>query len=74
MEWPTFLGMEITLNGEKHHLGEPLSVVDLLRTLELDPEKVAVELDGRIVRVPDWGGVMVREGAVVEVVQFVGGG
>ena len=66
--------MEITLNGEKHFLVEPLSVVDLLRSLEVDPEKVAVELDRRIVRVPDWGEVMVRNGAVVEVVQFVGGG
>ena len=67
-------GMEITFNGEKHNLVEPLSVVDLLRSLGVDPEKVAVELDRRIVRVPVWGGVMVREGAVVEVVQFVGGG
>lgn len=67
-------GMEITLNGEKHFLVEPLSVVDLLRSLGVDPEKVAVELDRRIVRVPDWGGVMVGDGAVVEVVQFVGGG
>ena len=74
MEWPHFLGMEITLNGEKHFLVEPLSVVDLLRSLGVDPEKVAVELDRRIVRVPDWGGVMVGDGAVVEVVQFVGGG
>ena len=53
------LGMEITLNGEKHFLVEPLSVVELLRTLGVDPEKVAVELDRRIVRVPDWGGVRV---------------
>ena len=68
------LGMEITLNGEKHFLVEPLSVVDLLRSLGVDPEKVAVELDRRIVRVTDWGGVMVGDGAVVEVVQFVGGG
>ena len=66
--------MEITLNGEKHFLAEPLSVVDLLRTLAIDPEKVAVELDRRIVRVPDWGGTIVADGAVVEVVQFVGGG
>ena len=66
--------MEITLNGEKHFLVEPLSVVDLLRSLGVDPEKVAVELDRRIVRVADWGGVMVGDGALVEVVQFVGGG
>ena len=68
------LGMEITLNGEKHFLMEPLSVVNLLRSLGVDPEKVAVELDRRIVRVGDRGGVMVGDGAVVEVVQFVGGG
>ena len=37
-------GMEITLNGEKHLLVEPLSVVDLLRSLGVDPEKVAVEI------------------------------
>ncbi len=66
--------MEITLNGEKHTLIEASSVLDLLHSLEIDPEKVAVEVDRQIIRPPHWESTTVRAGAVIEIVHFVGGG
>ena len=66
--------MEITLNGEKHTLAEASSVLDLLHSLAIDPQKVAVEVDRQIIRPPQWSSATIRDGAVVEIVHFVGGG
>ena len=41
---------------------------------ELDPARVAVELDRRIVKQPHWPETVFAAGAQLEIVQFVGGG
>jgi thiamine biosynthesis protein ThiS len=64
----------ITLNGEPKRVPEGLNVAGLLKYLEIDGGKVAVELNREIVRKPDWESAQVLEGAQVEVVWFVGGG
>jgi thiamine biosynthesis protein ThiS len=46
----------------------------LLESLGLDPARVAVELDRRIVKPHDWAATPVSGGARLEIVQFVGGG
>ena len=66
--------MQIVLNGEQREVPENLSVLDLLRHIQIEPERVAVELDREIVRKQDWERSLVLPGAQVEVVMFVGGG
>lgn len=65
---------EILLNGEPHRLPQGATVRDLLDDLELGVERVAVEVDRRIVRRAEWSGFKLAPGAAVEVVHFVGGG
>jgi thiamine biosynthesis protein ThiS len=64
----------VAVNGETRTIPAGLSVLGLLRWLEIDPEKVAVELDRDIVRQPLWEATKVGPGAQLEIVQFVGGG
>ena len=64
----------IVLNGEPRRIPEGLNVTGLLKFLEIDGGKVAVELNREIVRKPAWESAEVGEGALVEVVWFVGGG
>jgi thiamine biosynthesis protein ThiS len=45
-----------------------------LQWLEIDPERVSVELNREIVRQPQWSTTPVAGGARLEIVQFVGGG
>ena len=66
--------IEITVNGEPQTAPEGLSILGLLQQLQLDPERVAVELDRRIVKQPHWPETVLRTGAQLEIVQFVGGG
>ena len=64
----------IVVNGESRTVAKPDSLLGLLLALGVDPEKVAVELNREIVRRPDWPSSEVCDGALLEVVQFVGGG
>jgi thiamine biosynthesis protein ThiS len=50
------------------------TIQELLIDLALDPARVAVELDRRIVKPHDWASTMLADGARLEIVQFVGGG
>ena len=66
--------MRIVVNGEERPVPDGQSVTSLLAVLGIDSARVAVELDRTIVRKTDWDSTVVREGANVEIVQFVGGG
>ena len=66
--------MEIVVNGEPETASEGETILGLLQQLQLDPARVAVELDRRIVKQPLWSGTQLRPGAQVEIVMFVGGG
>jgi thiamine biosynthesis protein ThiS len=66
--------VEIRVNGEPTSVPEGITVLGLLSRLELDPERVAIELDRRIIKRPDWDGRVLGSGSEIEIVQFVGGG
>ena len=66
--------IDIVVNGQSRRAPGGLSVMELLGWLEVVPDRVAVELDRRIVRRADWPGTPVAAGAQLEIVQFVGGG
>lgn len=65
--------MKFTLNGNSRDLPEGMTIHSLLSDLKLTPDKVAVEVDRRLVRSEKYD-TPLKEGDVVEVVTFVGGG
>ena len=66
--------IQVSVNGEMKTVPAGLSVLGLLRWLEIDAERVAVELDREIVRQPSWDSTQIAACAQLEIVQFVGGG
>jgi thiamine biosynthesis protein ThiS len=66
--------IQIVVNGQARSIAEGQTILDLLRQLELDAERVAVELNRSIVKQPRWGQTTIEPGAQLEIVQFVGGG
>jgi len=66
--------IDIVVNGETRAAADGQTILDLLHQLDLDPARVAVELDRRILRQPLWSSTRLRAGAQIEIVQFVGGG
>lgn len=66
--------MTVVVNGEPRTIPGPATVADLLRSLDLDPRMVVVELNREIIRRPRVGEVSLKDGDAVELVHFVGGG
>lgn len=66
--------MTIVLNGAARDLPEGATVAGLVEVLGLARLRVAVEVNGRVVRRAEWLGARLAEHDRVEVVQFVGGG
>ena len=66
--------IEVVVNGEARTIPAGFRIDRMLEWLKIDASRVAVELDGQIVRKPDWEAAEVSEGARIEVVWFVGGG
>ena len=64
----------IVVNGETHTAPEDQTILGLLQQLHVDPARVAVELDRRILKQPLWSDTVLKPGSHVEIVQFVGGG
>jgi len=65
--------LQIVVNGEPRRAA-PGSIADLVRSLDLDPAKVAVERNALIVPRSTLAQVALAEGDVLEIVHFVGGG
>jgi thiamine biosynthesis protein ThiS len=66
--------VQVIVNGESKHVPTGETISGLLKELEIQPERVAVELDRKIVKRGQWGETFLRDGAQLEIVQFVGGG
>lgn len=66
--------IEITVNGEPQTVVPELTVDALLDVLGMPRERIAVEINRRIVRRVDWSTVRLAVGDRLEIVHFVGGG
>ena len=74
MAEPLQTAISIIVNGETRAARVGDTIFDLVSALDLDPERLAVELDRRIVKRADWATTVIPAGAALEIVQFVGGG
>jgi thiamine biosynthesis protein ThiS len=66
--------VRILVNGRSREVPQGETVLSLLETLEIPPDRVAVELDRVLVRRETWADARLRDGSEVEIVHFVGGG
>ena len=64
----------IMVNGAPHQAPAGQTLLGLLLELQLEPSRVAVEIDHRIVKRAEWDSLELLPGARIEIVQFVGGG
>lgn len=66
--------IDIVVNGESREVAAGTNIEALLSLLELPRERIAVELNRRIVRKTSWPEVELSDGDRLEIVHFVGGG
>jgi sulfur carrier protein len=66
--------MKITCNGETIEIGPDTTLVSFIRGMNLNPDTVVAECDGRIVKRDEYETLVLSEGNVLELIRFVGGG
>lgn len=66
--------ISVEINGEPKQIPPGLHVRGLLEFLEIDTQRVAVELNRDLIRKADWEGTSIPADAKIEIVMFVGGG
>ena len=64
----------ITINGEMRTAPADATVASLLHHIGLQDDRIAVELNRKIVRHSEWEVTQIPPGASIEIVQFIGGG
>lgn len=65
---------QIQVNGESRKTGVGVTVADLLRELEIKPDRVAVELNLEILDRQEFERRNLSEGDRIEIISFMGGG
>ena len=66
--------MQIQVNGESRQVREEINVTGLLQDLQLDVERVAVEINLEILDRRDFDARILEEGDRIEIMSFIGGG
>lgn len=64
----------IRVNGAEREVAHPATLQGLLRDAGVTVEKMAVELNGRIIHGTELGHTPLQRNDRVEIIQFVGGG
>lgn len=66
--------MQLTINGQPRDFSSLATLEDLLSTLGLKQDRIAVEHNGEIVSREGWSVTPLADGDRLEIVHFVGGG
>jgi thiamine biosynthesis protein ThiS len=66
--------MELRVNGKPRVAQDGLTVTGLLEDLQIHPQRVAVQLNGEILRREQFPAVVLKDADVVEIITFMAGG
>ena len=66
--------MELRVNGKVRAAREGLTVTRLLEDLQIHPQRVAVQLNGAILKREQFPEVVLKDGDAVEIITFMAGG
>jgi len=64
----------IELNGEPHRIDGDFGLMTLISALKLKPKRIAVEVNREVVPKAEYDKIVLKNGDVVEIINFVGGG
>ena len=65
---------KIQLNGRKIALTQEFSIYEIIKKYKISTNKVAVELNGKILPKNKYKQRLVKDKDKIEIVQFIGGG
>lgn len=66
--------MTLTINGSAHTFGAPLSLSEIMRELGIEAKVQACAVNMQIIKKDLWSSFYPKNGDVLELLSFVGGG
>ncbi|MFW6036168.1 MAG: sulfur carrier protein ThiS [Halothermotrichaceae bacterium] len=66
--------MLVRINGEEEFFDNEVTILDYIYSKGLDPEKLIVEYNKKIVKKDKWDEIVLSNKDSLEVLKFVGGG
>jgi len=66
--------MNILCNGNIREISPNTTLASLIKELQLNPDTVVAECDGRIIQRDEYDTLVLQEGNKLELIRFVGGG
>jgi thiamine biosynthesis protein ThiS len=66
--------LRIQINGEPREVDPDISLPQLISSLNLKTEQIAIELNRKVIRRSEWQTTLLHSEDKVEIVHFVGGG
>jgi sulfur carrier protein len=66
--------MKLIINGVEKEFETPLTILEILKKLEIEDKAMAVAVNMEIVKKDEWDKFIPKENDKLEILQFVGGG
>lgn len=66
--------MILKINGKEIEVSDGINISELLDELKISKDRVAIELNKDIAKRSQWNEICLKEGDILEIVTFVGGG
>ena len=66
--------MNIIVNGSERHCPPDSNLSELLRLLEMQDKKIALEINKEVIPRGEYDSYLLNEGDAVEIIQAIGGG
>ena len=67
--------MNVTINGDNYEFdNSTLSIQNIIKKFSLDIDKIAIELNQNVISQSDYNDVTIKDGDIIEVIAFFGGG
>jgi len=66
--------MHVVINGTRQEIPQGMNLSELLDQLKVQPDRVAVEVNLRVIHRQQYNQVPLNEGDQIEIIGFVGGG
>jgi len=66
--------MRVQINGDSREFDAELPLDELVKKLSLPAERIAIELNQKVIARNEWPATVVKDADRLEIVHFVGGG
>ncbi len=66
--------MIVKINGKKKDIESEISILNFLKSKEVDPKKVVIELNKEIIKTENYNNIVLKPNDEMEILSFVGGG